>query len=101
MQSRTLTLRVPPETAKAYESASSEERQRVDDALLSRLRELTEMLPSTPPPSDAGASAAPSQAVRQPTEAEIHPEVSKISGLVPPDVDARAEYRAYLLNKHR
>lgn len=32
---------------------------------------------------------------------EIHPEVSKISGLIPPDVDAEAEYRDHLLAKHR
>lgn len=31
----------------------------------------------------------------------IHPRVVQISGLVPPDVDARAEYREHLLKKHR
>lgn len=31
----------------------------------------------------------------------LHPEVAKISGLVPPDVDARTEYREHLLAKHR
>ncbi len=32
---------------------------------------------------------------------EIHPEVAKISGLVPPHVDAEAEYHDHLENKHR
>jgi hypothetical protein len=31
----------------------------------------------------------------------IHPEVEKISGLIPADVDARAEYREHVLRKHR
>jgi hypothetical protein len=31
----------------------------------------------------------------------IHPEVEKISGLIPADVDARAEYRAHILEKYR
>jgi hypothetical protein len=31
----------------------------------------------------------------------IHPEVEKISGLIPADVDARAEYRAHVLEKYR
>ena len=30
----------------------------------------------------------------------IHPEVEKISGLIPPEVDARAEYHAHLRRKH-
>lgn len=32
---------------------------------------------------------------------EIHPEVEKISGLVPPEVDAGALYHEHLLGKHR
>lgn len=31
----------------------------------------------------------------------IHPEVEKISGLVPSDVDAREQYSEYLREKHR
>ena len=31
----------------------------------------------------------------------IHPEVEKISGLVPATVDAKAEYRQHVLEKHR
>lgn len=31
----------------------------------------------------------------------IHPEVQKISGLIPPDIDAEARYREYLMSKHR
>lgn len=31
---------------------------------------------------------------------QIHPEVERISGLVPPDIDARALYQEYLLRKH-
>ena len=33
--------------------------------------------------------------------AAIHPEVEKISGLIPSDVDAISEYREHLLRKHR
>ncbi len=32
---------------------------------------------------------------------EIHPEVEKISGLIPAEVDARAEYREHALRKYR
>lgn len=32
---------------------------------------------------------------------EIHPMVQKLSGLIPPEVDAEAEYHEYLLKKHR
>lgn len=30
----------------------------------------------------------------------VHPEVAKISGLIPPTVDARAEYREHAGEKH-
>jgi len=33
--------------------------------------------------------------------AAIHPEVEKISGIIPPDVDARAAYLDHLARKHR
>ena len=39
--------------------------------------------------------------LRSETENEIHPEVEKISGLIPPQVDAEAEYHDHLLKKHR
>lgn len=39
--------------------------------------------------------------LRNQEEGEIHPEVEKISGLVPSDVDAVAEYHEHLLKKHR
>lgn len=31
----------------------------------------------------------------------IHPEVERISGLIPAEVDARAEYRQHVLDKYR
>jgi uncharacterized protein DUF6364 len=31
----------------------------------------------------------------------IHPEVERISGLIPAEVDARAEYREHTVRKHR
>lgn len=34
-------------------------------------------------------------------ERTIHPEVEKISGLIPADVDARALYYEHLMEKHR
>jgi hypothetical protein len=39
--------------------------------------------------------------VRQGEIGKIHPEVEKISGLIPADVDARAEYREHILEKYR
>ena len=39
--------------------------------------------------------------LRSQAESEIHPEVEKISGLVPPEVDAKAEYHEHLMKKHR
>ena len=39
--------------------------------------------------------------LRSQEKGEIHPEVEKISGLVPAEVDAEAEYHAHLLKKHR
>lgn len=39
--------------------------------------------------------------LRSEEEEEIHPEVERISGLVPSDVDAQAEYHEHLLKKHR
>lgn len=96
VQRRTLTLQVPPDAAKAYEMASPEERHRVDEALRRRLRELMKGLPRT-----GGAAAAREQAEGAQPSPGIHPEVRKMSGLVPPEVDARAEYREYLSKKHR
>ena len=96
MQSRTLSLQVPSDAAKAYELASPEEQRRVDAALRRRLRELMKTQPDA-----VGDPTAPTQAPRHHPSADIHPDVLKISGLVPPDVDARAEYRDYLMKKHR
>ena len=39
--------------------------------------------------------------LRSQEEGEIHPEVEKISGLVPSDIDAEAEYHEHLSKKHR
>jgi len=39
--------------------------------------------------------------LRSRTQSEIHPEVERISGLVPPQVGARAEYREHVLKKHQ
>ncbi len=96
MQNRTLTVQVPPDAAKAYEMASPEDRRRIDDALGRKLRELMKTLP---PPG--GPPAEATQAARWRPNAEIHPDVLKIGGLVPPDVDARAEYRDHLMKKHQ
>lgn len=37
----------------------------------------------------------------QAEEPPIHPEVRKISGLIPADIDARALYYEHLMEKHR
>lgn len=39
--------------------------------------------------------------LRSQEESGIRPEIEKISGLVPADVDAEAEYHEHLLQKHR
>jgi hypothetical protein len=39
--------------------------------------------------------------LRGPGSAEIHPEVSRLAGLVPADVDAREEYIKRMEGKHR
>ncbi len=39
--------------------------------------------------------------LREMERAEIHPEVSRFTGLVPADVDAREAYAAHLAEKHR
>ena len=33
--------------------------------------------------------------------ATVHPEVERISGLIPPDADTRSEYREHILRKYR
>lgn len=38
--------------------------------------------------------------LRSREESEIHPEIEKISGLLPTDVDAKAEFHQHLLDKH-
>lgn len=95
MPSRTLTIQVPSDVARAYETASPEQQRRVDDALRGRLRELTKTLP--PVTEAPGVTQPPAVSQASP---EIHPDVLKIRGLVPSDVDARAEYRDYLMKKH-
>ena len=80
MSTRTkLTVRLPDENLdylKRYAADRGLTVTEVLDRFLTRLRE--------------GAEERP-----------VHPEVEKISGLVPPDVDARALYREHLLEKHR
>jgi len=39
--------------------------------------------------------------LRGPGSADIHPEVSRLAGLVPSDVDAREEYIKRMESKHR
>jgi hypothetical protein len=39
--------------------------------------------------------------LQESTDKLIHPEVERISGLVPEDVDAEELYRAHLAAKHR
>jgi hypothetical protein len=36
-----------------------------------------------------------------PLPEDVHPEVAALTGLVPPDTDAEAEYHRHLLDKHR
>ena len=94
MQSRSLTIHVTPEVAVAYETASPEEQRKLDELLSRKLREAMKR-------TKAHVRTAPAQTARGRAESEIHPEVLSISGLVPPAVDARTEYREYLLKKHQ
>jgi len=75
---RKLTVRLPQENLEFVKRYAAEHQLTVTDVLdryLTRLRE--------------GAEGR-----------RIHPEVEKISGLVPSDVDARALYHEHLLRKH-
>ena len=40
------------------------------------------------------------RSLRVTEEEEIHPDVERLIGLIPADVDARAEHREYLFKKH-
>lgn len=31
----------------------------------------------------------------------IHPKIKEITGIIPPDIDAKAEYAEYILKKHQ
>jgi macrodomain Ter protein organizer (MatP/YcbG family) len=35
------------------------------------------------------------------TQPEIHPEIEKITGILPEDIDFREEYSQYILQKHQ
>jgi len=75
---RKLTVRLPQENLEFVKRYAAEHQLTVTDVLdryLTRLRE--------------GAEGR-----------RIHPEVEKISGLVPSEVDARALYHEHLLRKH-
>jgi len=75
---RKLTVRLPQENLEFVKRYAAEHQLTVTDVLdryLTRLRE--------------GAEGR-----------RIRPEVEKISGLVPPEVDARALYHEHLLRKH-
>ena len=41
------------------------------------------------------------QRLKSGAEPSIHPEVAALAGLVPPEIDAEAEYNRHLLDKHR
>ncbi|MFP3939869.1 MAG: DUF6364 family protein [Thermoanaerobaculia bacterium] len=74
-----LTVRLPRENLEFVKRYAADHDLTVTDVLnryLTRLRE--------------GAEGRP-----------VHPSVERISGLVPPDVDARALYHDRLLDKHR
>lgn len=79
MEERTkLTVRLPRENLEFVKRYAAEHHSTVTDVLnryLTRLRE--------------GAEGR-----------RIHPDVARISGLVPSDVDARALYQEHLLGKH-
>lgn len=92
MSHQVLKIRVDADAAQAYNAASLEQQRQVDTALNQRLRELMR--------SESQPVAA-QQDVNLPPSEEIHPEVLAISGLVPAEVDAKAEYNEYLLKKHQ
>lgn len=94
MQSRSLTIHVTPDIASAYETASPEEQRRLDEVLSRKLREVMKR-------GRASARTATAQTAPGRVESKVHPEVLSISGLVPPGIDAKADYREHLLKKHQ
>lgn len=78
METAKLTIRLPKEDLEFAKQYAQEHQVTVTELIDRYLRRLR----NTP-----GAS--------------IHPEVEKISGLVPSDIDARAQYREHLASKHR
>ena len=77
METAKLTVRLPKEDLEFAKRYAREHRMTVTELIDRQLRRL-----------------------RSQSETGIHPEVERISGLVPPQVDARAEHREHLLKKH-
>ena len=78
METRELTVQLPKDDIEFAERYAEEHRMTVAELIDRYLRRL-----------------------RTGGKASIHPDVERISGLVPPDVDAEALYRAHLLEKHK
>jgi hypothetical protein len=77
MQTQKLTIRLPAEDIAYLKSYARQQGITVTEALHRYLRML-----------------------RSPERGEIHPEVSRFAGLVPPDVDARQEYVRHVERRH-
>ena len=78
MATRELTVHLPKDDIDFAERYAETHRMTVDELIDRYLRRL-----------------------RTGTKAPIHPDVERISGLVPPDIDAEALYREHLLDKHK
>jgi len=49
----------------------------------------------------AGLMARYAQALRSAPRRPIHPDVQKLTGLIPPEIDAKETYIQHILEKHR
>ena len=80
METRELTVQLPKDDIEFAERYAEEHRMTVAELIDRYLRRLR-----------AGGS----------DKTSIHPDVERISGLVPSDIDAEALYREHLLEKHK
>ncbi|MGI9175433.1 MAG: DUF6364 family protein [Rhodothermales bacterium] len=80
METTEISIRLPKDEVEFLEAYAQQHGMSVADVIdqfIQRLQDTTDVQPG------------------------IHPEVQRISGMVPEEVDARAVYRAHLLRKHR
>ncbi len=78
MTTRTLRIQIPEEDAEFVESYAKKHGKSVDEMLDQFIKEL-----------------------QQQESRHLHPEVQKITGILPEDVDVREEYYRHIRGKHQ